>query len=125
MSERAGSDHGLALNVLVIGGALFIGYKVLSGLLDKFKEGTDKVGGAIGTQVAKWLLPAPVGVIGKIVLQHNQQIVDPLQYPIQWITSTRPDAAAYGGQLPVIQYMGVTYVIGQHDLNGNYPAVKL
>ncbi|HYM34710.1 MAG TPA: hypothetical protein VET48_04890 [Steroidobacteraceae bacterium] len=122
MATRSNGINPAILNVLLIGGAIFVGYKVLSGLLDKFKQGTDTIAKTIGDMLSKWIIPPPIGTTGKYVLQTDGSLLEPASYPVTWVNSTDPAAVPYGGQLPTITVLGNTYVLGQHDANGNYPA---
>jgi hypothetical protein len=130
------STTNTLLKLALYAGAAYVGYKYL---LKPFLAGLDKLG-KLGQQVTEpvanaissaylwWTLPPPIGVTGQFVLQDSGAFIDPTSVKVTWINSDAafdPRAANYNGQLPTIVYRGITYVLGPHDANGNYPAVRL
>lgn len=135
--RHEGRLESLALNALMIGGGLFILWQVLKGVGGAAKDaavaagqaiehGAEAVGGAIksvtidplaaviSAPVVWWKFGKPLGVVGKIAIQSTGELIDPTSVRINW-----------QGNVATINYRGVTYVLGPHDENGNYPAVNI
>lgn len=118
------SERIVFVSLLLAGGYLAYRY-----LLKPVTQVAQAAGNALATPVAAvinwWSLPAPINANGQYVLQDSGATIDPSVAPINWINSSDPRAAPYGGQLPIIQVGPNKYVLGPHDDRGNYPAVPL
>lgn len=122
--ERSGANQTV-IQLALLAGGFFIGYKILTSLAGKIKDVATDAGHALGDRLGKWIYGAPIGVLGKFIVQTNGAVLDPIQYPIAWMKSSDPAAIPHGGALPTIRYNNAVYVLGTRDLNGNWPAVKL
>ena len=120
-SSSIGTDSSL-LNVVLLGGVAFLLYKIVTTIGSAASGAITTVGASIGDLLSKWIIPAPVNVTGKYVLQDTGALIDPTTVSVTWINSNDPAAAVYGGQLATILVNGKTYLLGSHDDNGNYPA---